>query len=127
MHREARGVVIGHEGVERVRPDRQPDAGHRRDWVTRRRRRTEHGLGGDRPAARLDADDALALEPEPRDCGVLEQVDAALRGAAGVRPGDPVVAGRRALDVVRAAEHRVAAAPVRSSSGTSSLSPSGVA
>ena len=37
-------------------------------------------------------------------------VDAALRRAGGERPGDPVVAGRRALEVVRGAQDRVAAA-----------------
>ena len=57
---------------------------------------------------------------------MLEEVDAALGRAAGVRPGDPVVAGRRALDVVRAAEDRVAAPPGQVELGTSSLSSSGV-
>ena len=63
-----------------------------------------------RPGGRLDADDPAAVEAQPGDRRVLEQVDAALRGAGRVRPGDPIVARRGRLDVVRGAQDRVAAA-----------------
>ena len=104
-------VVVGHEGVEGVRPDRQPDAGHRRDLGDPTAGGGQDGAGGDRAArSSRRRRRARRLETKAGDRCVLEQVDPALRRDARVRPGDPVVAGRRALDVVRAAQHRVAAA-----------------
>ena len=107
---EALRIVVGDERVERVGPDRQPDpglGGHARDPAADR---GQDDAGRDRAAGGLDADDALAVADEPGHRRVLEDVDAALRRAGRVGPRDPVVAGRGALDVVRRAEHRVAAA-----------------
>ena len=108
---EALRVVVRDERVERMGPDRQPDAGHApRAAVTRpptADRTTPAAIG---PAGGLDADDALAVDAGARHRRVLEDVDAALRRAGRVRPGHPIVAGRRARDVMRGAEDRVAAA-----------------
>ena len=63
------------------------------------------------PSRRLDADDPVAVADAARSraCAGRRRRRAAT-ATDGERPRDAVVAGGRALDVVRAAEDRIAAA-----------------
>ena len=91
-------------------PDGEADAGvrgHPRDPAADGR---EDDARRDRAVRRLDPDDPVAVAEEAGHRRVLEDVDAALRGARGECPCDAVVPRGRALDVVRGAEDRVAAA-----------------
>src|SRR6478672_10413684 len=82
-------------------------SGHARDPATDRR---EDDARGDRAIGCLDTDDAVTVAEEAGHPRVLEDVDAALRGARRVGPRDAVVPCGCGFDVVRGAEDRVAAA-----------------
>src|SRR5207253_10935345 len=87
---EALLEVVRDERMERMGPDRQPDAGHRGDLGRPARRGGQDDPGPDRPGGRLDADDALAVTEEPGHRAVLDDMDAASRGAGGIGPRGPV-------------------------------------
>ena len=123
---EALRVVVRHERLERVGPDRQAHAGVARHLRDPAADRAEDDPGGDRPVRCLDPDDAVAVADEARDRGVLEDVDAALRGPGRVGPGDAVVPRGRRPRWCEAPSTGYRPPPVRSSCGTSSLSSAGV-
>src|SRR5690606_21564496 len=60
-------------------------------------------LGADIAARRFNAADAAALDAEAGDLAVLDQVDAAHVGAAGIAPDDGVMARRTAARLHQAA------------------------
>ncbi len=107
------GVVVGDERVERMRPDRQPDpdlGGEPRDPATGRGQDDARGRSDPARVSTPVDPRPVAIQLEGRDRRVLEDVDAALRCPAGVGPGDAVVSGGRAGQVMRGAQDRVAAA-----------------
>src|SRR3954468_15347748 len=98
--------------MEWVRPDREADPG-----VCRHPRHPTADSGQDdarldRAICCLDAFDAsaVAVAEKAGDGGVLVDLNAAFGRARRQGIRDSVVAGSRALEVMRGAEHRVAAA-----------------
>ena len=97
------------QGLERVALQGHPHVGHRHD-----RRGVAGGDDAD-PAGADEAADRLDTDRRPRSVpadalhlAVLDDVDAAGVGAAGVAPGDRVVPGGAGPALQGAAEHRVA-------------------
>ncbi len=103
---EAALVVVGDEGLQRVRADRQPETRHRRQRGDVAAHRRDHAPGGDPARRRLDADHLSAVERQTGHRRALVDVDAAAHGALGVGPHHPVVPRRRGVGVVAGAEDR---------------------
>ena len=91
--------------------DRQAEARHLREHARVAGGDQSQLVAGDGAARGLDARDPAALGADARDLAVLDDVDAAGVGGAGVAPGDRVVARGAAAALQRRPHDRVAGAP----------------
>ena len=93
--------MIGHEGLQRMRTYRQPQARHRRNTRDVSADSTDYGSRGDVTCAGLNTGDPVALHGQAIYLGTLVHVRPALHGPFGERPDDPVVARCRPFWVIR--------------------------
>ena len=106
--RQDRLQQLGHERLQRMALDRQPQPGHRREHGGVPRGGERDLARGDRPARGLDAGDAAVADVDAGDLAALDDVDAQPVGAAREGPRDVVVLRDAAARLVRRAEHGVA-------------------
>ncbi len=101
---------LGNQGLQRVRFDRQAEAGELGHVPGVARGDHADALGADEAAVGLDADYRAVLLAEADDLGLLDQVHAQGVGGAGEAPGHRVVAGHAAAALHGGAHDRVAGA-----------------
>ena len=98
---------LGHRRFERVRADRQRDAGHRRDQRRPAGRAVHDHRCRDAATRRRDADDLAVDDVDVEQLRLLVDLHAHRVGGAGVAPVDGVVADRATGWVVQGAEDRI--------------------
>ncbi len=93
-------VMVGDEGLQRVRPNRQTQPGHGRHHRHLPAQSHHHQPGRNVAAFGLDSGDPVSAQLQASDSCVLVHLDPVLHRPFGQRPDHPIVPRGRASRVI---------------------------